>query len=215
MENITTRIRRCSFCRCPYHNITACNHSLLIDFQNNMYYKKNDILGMDGINLFEKIALFESWILYQCMFGNSFLIKAYAVRFLRCTMRDRINTCIQKISNFMWENERNQPIEEWNNIDIEWTIDRTGDPNLINSIPISIFVETTLINIDVNKKEDCAICYENTLINDMVKLNCSHEFCGFCVKKIIHSDIKNCAFCRKKIEFINVKNTEMQTYLNI
>jgi hypothetical protein len=142
-----------------------------------MYYKKNDILGMEGINLFEKIALFESWILYQCVMGNSFLIKAYAVRFLRCTMRDRINTCIQKISNFMWENEINLPLENHIDLDsqqinIEWTIDRTGDPNLINSNSISNInilldeFETKMdeTKIDENKKVDCSICYENTLI---------------------------------------------------
>jgi hypothetical protein len=193
-----------------------------------MYYKKNDILGMEGINLFEKIALFESWILYQCVMGNSFLIKAYAVRFLRCTMRDRINTCIQKISNFMWENEINLPLENHIDLDsqqinIEWTIDRTGDPNLINSNSISNInilldeFETKMdeTKIDENKKVDCSICYENTLINDMVKLNCNHEFCGFCVKKIIHSDIKNCAFCRKNIDCINVKTLEMETLFKI
>ena len=110
MENISivSRIRRCSFCRCPNHTIISCNHDLLTDFQNNIDLKKNEIIRMMGITLYEKITLFESWLLYQCVFENTFLIKAYAVRFLNCTMRDRINICIKKISDFIWLNEMNK-----------------------------------------------------------------------------------------------------------
>lgn len=237
-NSVTVRVRRCSFCRCPNHNILSCNHTLILQFQNNLFYKKNEITGMLGISLFEKIALLESWILYQCVMGNSFLIKAYSVRYLNCTMRDRTNTCIKKISDFIWENEiihgdgETQNSEE---IEIEWFFDRSGDPNLLPSnsdlnsdlnsnltTNVNILVEVEVeVQVEVQvqefesefKLQECSICYESIEKNNMVKINCAHEFCGFCIKKIMNSDIKNCAFCREKIHCIKVKSLEMEKIL--
>lgn len=227
MENIISRIRRCSFCRSPNHNILSCDDPLLFDFQQNLFQKKQEILNIQGTSLYEKIALFESWVLYQCMFGNSFILKAYAVRYLGCTTRDRINIYFQKISNFIWSNElnlinernsvsENQEMEE--EVGLEWYIDRTGDPNLLpiqEVTNINIIMEDLYnsLNIDLFKKEECSICYECIEVKNIVKLNCFHEFCGCCVKKIIHSEIKKCAFCRKTIDCIKVKNKEMESFL--
>ena len=65
-------------------------------------------------------------------------------------------------------------------------------------------------NYHLTEIQECSICYENVSVSNIVKINCNHEFCGFCVKKIINSDIKNCAFCRTKIECILVNNSEME-----
>lgn len=224
MENIASRVRRCSFCRCPFHNILSCDHSLLIEFQNNLFQKKHEILEMRETNLYEKMALFESWILYQCMFGNTFILKAYSVRYLGCTMRDGLNIYFQKITAFIWdyeldpENQLNPAsIEVPEDVGLEWYIDRTGDQNLlpssnINNNNITILIEESPLHLDLHKKEDCSICYENMKKVKMVQINCLHEFCGTCVKKIIHSNIKKCAFCRQPIESVKVKNKEMESF---
>jgi hypothetical protein len=225
MVNNLVTVRRCSFCRSSNHNILSCNHSLLTDFQNNLHYKKNEIERMDGISLFEKVALFESWILYQCVFGNTFLIKAYSVRYLNCTMRDTTDTYIKKICDFIWENEiiHGETVNS-QEIEIEWFFDRSGDPNLLPSnsdsnltTNINILVDESYhLNVDLEsefKLEECSICYESIKTSNMVKINCAHEFCGFCIKKIMNSDIKNCAFCREKIDYIKVKTLEMENIL--
>jgi hypothetical protein len=165
------------------------------------------------------------------MFGNNNLVKAYSIRFLGCSTRDRLNISLQKITSIIWENELNlNSLEEQeeeqiennnNNNDIEWIIERTGDlsllPNtpIINEKEINIILEETTIPLDLNliSKEECSICYENIEINKIVKINCSHEFCVGCIKKIINSDIKKCALCRNNIDCIKVKNTEIETFL--
>jgi len=50
--------------------------------------------------------------------------------------------------------------------------------------------------------EDCPICYETLKYEDIVTLNCNHEFCKTCIIQTLHS-VKNsdpsCALCRTKI----------------
>lgn len=50
--------------------------------------------------------------------------------------------------------------------------------------------------------EDCPICYEQLKYEDIVTLNCNHEFCKTCIVQSLHS-VKNgdpcCALCRTNI----------------
>ena len=50
--------------------------------------------------------------------------------------------------------------------------------------------------------EDCPICYEQLKYEDIVTLNCNHEFCKTCIVQSLHT-VKNgdpsCALCREKI----------------
>jgi len=62
--------------------------------------------------------------------------------------------------------------------------------------------------------QECAICYENITCIDMVKLNCSHIFCGSCIKGSLkaHNNIycgPACALCRAPIKSFSVKNPEI------
>lgn len=64
---------------------------------------------------------------------------------------------------------------------------------------------------DINST-DCSICYENIKHNNLVKLNCNHEFCAPCIKNTIihHTKIYNpsCALCREMMLHFTVKNKE-------
>lgn len=62
--------------------------------------------------------------------------------------------------------------------------------------------------------EECAICYENISSIDLVKLNCSHIFCGSCIKGTLkaHNNIycgPACALCRAPMTSFSVKNPEI------
>jgi hypothetical protein len=64
-------------------------------------------------------------------------------------------------------------------------------------------------------KIECNICYEIHNSENFIKLNCNHEFCKGCVKKILKScRIFNdpcCAYCREQIITFTYKNETIQT----
>ena len=103
---------------------------------------------------------------------------------------------------------------------ITWLIDRNPDYTLLERLRNN----TTNKKMEVvclheererEKTEECSICYELTEYSNQVKLNCDHEFCGGCVKKIIEKNNQPCcAFCRVPIEKIKVKTMNMQEIFN-
>jgi hypothetical protein len=82
---------------------------------------------------------------------------------------------------------------------------------------------TRKFNIAINIAEqndklleiECNICYEIHNNENFIKLNCNHEFCKGCVKKILKScRIFNdpcCAYCREQIITFTYKNETVQT----
>jgi hypothetical protein len=70
------------------------------------------------------------------------------------------------------------------------------------------------VEFEVNVMETkCPICLDvlSTVFNTRRGENCDHEFCGFCVKKIIEKNNQpSCAFCRVSIEKIEVKTMNME-----
>jgi hypothetical protein len=104
-------------------------------------------------------------------------------------------------------------------MNITWRIDRNPDRNLIRkNSPLKL-----IMNVDNNNENncenECSICYEQIEYSKMVKLNCSHEFCGYCVKKVVdtsnHSNLSCvCAFCRESIEIVEVRHSEIQQLFN-
>lgn len=61
---------------------------------------------------------------------------------------------------------------------------------------------------------ECSICYENIKTEDLIKLNCNHEFCGNCIKESLklHNNIyvrPNCALCRETMTTFYVKKTDI------
>jgi hypothetical protein len=61
---------------------------------------------------------------------------------------------------------------------------------------------------------ECSICYENIKTEDLIKLNCNHEFCGNCIKESLklHNNIyvgPNCALCRETMTTFYVKKNDI------
>jgi hypothetical protein len=51
----------------------------------------------------------------------------------------------------------------------------------------------------LEKEEECSICYEKQEKKQFVKLECLHEFCDGCLLKIVKTQTPlSCALCRKK-----------------
>jgi hypothetical protein len=70
---------------------------------------------------------------------------------------------------------------------------------------------------------ECSICYDPKIRNDLVTLNCNHAFCGACVVGIIKNNNKvivpSCALCREPINSIKYSDTnfenEMMEYVDM
>ena len=131
-----------------------------------------------------------------------------------------------------------------NNEYVSWEIDRTN--NYINEIPIhminnyyiilnSLFgnedegptipftqkkIQLKIMPFDVCKEEEqsCFICMEEIEKINFIELNCHHQFCGLCMKKILdtckNNEIPKCPYCRKKIVDIKVQSQNDYTILN-
>jgi hypothetical protein len=52
----------------------------------------------------------------------------------------------------------------------------------------------------LKKEEECPICYECVTPDNMVELNCAHEFCGDCLSTLLKTTARNkeptCSLCR-------------------
>jgi len=68
--------------------------------------------------------------------------------------------------------------------------------------------------IGVNEEIDCPICYESIKCVDLIKLNCSHQFCGPCISTILERNNNNniiptCALCRASMCSFDIQNLEV------
>jgi hypothetical protein len=84
----------------------------------------------------------------------------------------------------------------------------------INSVPIDIKPITIIVvklsdaNIIKNPTE-CCICYEEVNNLNEIKLNCNHELCKECYKKIVKSNNCKCPLCREDIKEVTVNNVDI------
>ena len=84
-----------------------------------------------------------------------------------------------------------------------------GQSNFSKSMDLELLVETGT----TEKLVDCAICMESNAVCQHVALNCSHEFCGDCVGKLVGSAVKGsrdvvCPLCRASVTKIVYKSVE-------
>lgn len=82
-------------------------------------------------------------------------------------------------------------------------------------IVITIVSEPNKSIININ---DCSICYEPIKNTDLVKLNCRHSFCAFCIRHILEYSVPYfavpyCALCRTAITSFDVKNIKIYRLL--
>jgi hypothetical protein len=103
---IPTR-RCCSFCRNTGHNISTCNDRRLFDFEQ-LCVNREASLGIAG---------FRNWLLYYST-DNPNIVRAYAVRYCGCTIRNYMHICVNSIIAKISElnangglRERGQPAE--------------------------------------------------------------------------------------------------------
>jgi len=112
---------------------------------------------------------------------------------------------------------------------IEWSIDRTGDPSILQGflreliIPlqenlldrleenINIIQETFIIE---EEEKTCFICYEERNNFEICRFCCQHKFCYICVKKVIKTNNITCPLCRTIIGHIYVQNDDIFNFIN-
>jgi hypothetical protein len=224
-------VRCCSFCRASGHIITNCNDERLINFNRTLIDKKNDLEFVT-----DAVSYFKIWLLSL----NTDLIKGYAIRYCSALTRHSITVCVVKIIQHIWNVPiipNNLNVNEYipfiqqtimdNNIhyldlrlseflnDIQNYEDLASENkkhNIQAVLCIEIDNDETNKN-DVTQVEDCSICYDETHVKDMVSLNCNHNFCGTCIKKVLTTcNIEKspcCALCRTTITTMNIKNVEI------
>jgi len=74
----------------------------------------------------------------------------------------------------------------------------------------SFFVKKQKENEINGDGEECAICFENMISGDMVKLNCGHKFCGECITTTLQKTHNpRCALCRVPIKKFGVINQDI------
>jgi hypothetical protein len=78
---------------------------------------------------------------------------------------------------------------------------------------ISTCISVTETSEELDKCEDCFICFEETKLLDTVTINCGHKFCGICIKNTLKmynnmTAYPACAFCRSQITSFTMKNLE-------
>lgn len=234
-DSLRRIIRRCSYCREGGHIISACNHPDLLIFENLCISKKYVFTNMDSPSF-----LFASWLSFYAIENSCYqLIRAYAVKKCGVLMRTHINTCIEKITNFMYnilheeDNENyirlprndNAPRHLNDSITTDWIMqlgfsltimsNNAFNTSVIDYHKYNVYVKPETTDTNTNHSEDscCPVCYENIELDNFVKLNCGHEFCGECTKKICNQSKytrATCAFCRTDITDIECKNVKIQ-----
>ena len=169
-------------------------------------------------------------------FDNEEELKCHIIEKIWCVEIEKINCLIhdreqrdEPLSNYLFE------FDNTSESNITWNIDRipdlltmedlATDEDLASSLTDEDFasslktIQVTLLQEEQNEEkilvEECSICYEETEYSNKVKLHCKHEFCGFCVKKIIEKNNHPCcAFCRLEITKIETKTFMMEMYIS-
>ena len=229
-------IRRCSCCRSEGHNITQCNDQRLLNFQENLTNRRDELREIYSINTNDKITYFETWLYGQ----DHHLIKSFAMRFCGAYSRNNLQICVSKIISLIWNVQADilQPIHDYTPLPPPISIldisqypvgytdlrlaeilsdlrnrDEIVDENRKFEIIPILCVETEELDV----KEECNICYEEKQNCNMVMLNCKHKFCGVCISKSLKKcnkfKLPNCAMCRTKIDSIIINDAEIMNIL--
>ena len=207
-------------------------------FYNLAYYGEYELWCVLNRN----IEVFKSWVTNNYDFK---LIQCYALKNCNaypfddeekiincitdkfwCVEIEKINCLIQEreqrdepLSNYLFE------IENTSESNITWNIDRIPDLLTVEDLANVEDLASSRIQVFLKEEkeleekrtvlEECSICYEETEYSNKVKLHCNHEFCGFCVKKIIQKNNHPCcAFCRLEITKIETKTSIMEMYIS-
>jgi len=233
-------IRRCSCCRSEGHNITQCNDPNLINFQTILTNRRDELREIHSIDLNNKISYFETWLYGQDHNLVKSYAMRFCGAYSRNNLQICVQKIISLIWNIQPDSFGSiLPIYNYNSLPA-LPIPLPISIMDISQYPIG-YIDNILIELldsirnnnsqpnenkkfeintvlcveveDLEKEEECNICYEKTKNLNMVTLNCKHKFCGGCVsqtlKKCNKFKLPNCALCRTKIDCILVNNPEI------
>ena len=210
--------RCCSFCGNSDHNIRYCDSPSIGHIERSIAQGYYTIVQLGPNNKEYFINRVVNWFSFKdirVLAVTSGLARASGYNKLQYA--EVIYTLYRQASN-------NILIDE-----ITWSIDRTRTPSVLDTFAnIASTIETTEtikkyniipvfasenINIETINCE-CCICLDNEVnMNNIVKLNCMHQFCCNCVVTTIkkHNNMykePSCALCREIIIDIEVNNLD-------
>ena len=222
---LTRLPRRCSFCFAQGHNINVCDDNRLIYIENECRQQKQLYALSESPTI-----MFRHWLCAKII-DNAILVKAFAVRKCGARIRSNIDECIEKIVNYVYQ-------EDYNGYNLELVMPslvmssfyhsmlmlmnfEENEANEANEAKINVDskcnVVSKLEDFDTEKNCECAICYnDEDAINpiNFVKLNCDHIFCNSCMKKSFQhtNGVSNpcCALCRSEISSITFKDENIK-----
>ena len=205
--------RCCSFCGNADHDIRYCDSPSIGHIERSIAQGYYRIVQLGPNNK----EYFINWVVNWFSFKDIRVLAvtsglARASGYNKLQYADVIYTLYSQASN-------NILIDE-----ITWSIDRTRTPiatatatatattdiKKYNIIPIFTSEQIHLEKINC----ECCICLDNAVnMNNIVKLNCMHQFCCDCVVTTIkkHNNMykePSCALCRETIVDIEVNNLD-------
>jgi hypothetical protein len=203
--------RCCSFCGNADHDIRYCDSPSIghIEYAISQGYHTIVHFGMNDKEYFI------NWVVNRFLFKDIRVVAvtsglARASGYNKYQYAEVIYTLYSQASNNILTDG------------ITWSIDRTG---LDAFADIASTIETikkynitpVITNEQINLEQincECCICLDNEVnMNNIVKLNCSHQFCCNCVVSAIkkHNNMykePSCALCRETIVNIEVNNLD-------
>ena len=129
-------------------------------------------------------------------------------------LEDYVAFSSRNLESLESEFERNWESAFGRNLESEF-----GRIDIAKKYNISTCISVTETSEELDKCEDCLICFEETKLLDTVTINCGHKFCGMCIKNTLKmyntmTAGPACAFCRSKMTSFVVKNQEIYSLVS-
>jgi hypothetical protein len=186
------RTSNCYFCNSSTHNIKRCDDERLLNFKLYCISLK-EVYQTSIVVSKQKFGQTLSTVALN---DNTNIVKAFAMNACGAVRLNNIQTCIDKITNYIFNSEN----------------------TILNSEKIVVLLkldETYNIN-NANNTKNCIICMEDKKEEIFMKFMCNHEYCAHCVNQILRPNLYSndshsqnfpiCPLCRTRITTITVKN---------
>jgi hypothetical protein len=136
------------------------------------------------------------------------------LRNARASRNSQISAIRDFLQDYVAFGPRNLEEEFERNLESEF--ERINIPKKYN---ISTCISVTETAEELEKCEDCSICFEETKLLDTVTINCGHKFCGTCITNTLKmyntmAAGPACAFCRSQMTSFTVKNPEIYSLVS-
>ena len=211
--------RCCSFCGNAYHDIRYCDSPSIghIEYAIAQGYHTIVHFGMNDKEYFI------NWVVNRFSFKD---IRVVAVTSGLARASGYNKSQYAAVIYTLYSHASNNILTDG----ITWSIDRTGTPSILDTFATATATATnenaiikkynitpvfTSEQIHLEKINcECCICLDNEVnMNNIVKLNCMHQFCCNCVVTTIkkHNNMykePSCALCREIIIDIEVNNLD-------